>query len=176
MLHKETVWLLTNDLIDKYHNFCFQKNITERFLVQLYDAHLLRGQANRTLKKVEILEESFLELVKHIIYNMEMQMRISGEEKISVPCYCSSQDNSIRYDVDTSWYTATDIMRELPSITDNKIYTVSFINELMFKGILRGRYDKTDKIGLILLPSFVELIKYRDYTHIQNLYFPLSCK
>jgi hypothetical protein len=59
MLHKEPVWLLTNDLIDKYHNFCFQRNITERFLVQLFDAHLLRGQANRTLKKVEILEESF---------------------------------------------------------------------------------------------------------------------
>jgi hypothetical protein len=105
-----------------------------------------------------------------------MQMRISGEEKISVPCYCSVQDNSIRYDVDNSWYTATDIMRELPSVKDNKIYTVAFINELMFKGILRGRYDKTDKIGLILLPSFVELLKYRDYTHTQNLYFPLSNK
>jgi hypothetical protein len=173
MLLKEQVWLSTDDLIKKYYNFCFERNITNRFLVQLYDAHLLRGQLDRRLKKTEILEESFLELVKHIHYNLQMQMNlISCEEKISVPIYCSSQDNSVRYDLDKSWYTATDIMREVPLITQHKMFTISFINELMLKGILRGRYDKTEKIGLILLPSFIELMKYRNYTLTQNCCSP----
>ena len=172
MLYKEPVWLLTDDLIKKYFDFCFQRNINERFLVKLFDAHLLRGQTNRRLKKVEILEESFLELLKHINYNLQMQMYYSNEEKISVPIYCLIEDKTIRYNIDRSWYTATDLMKELPSIKHHKIYTVDFINELMLKGILRGRYDKTEKIGFILLPSFIELIKYRDYTLTQNLFYP----
>jgi hypothetical protein len=172
MPSKEPVWLSTDDLIKKYFDFCFQRNINERFLVKLFDAHLLRGQTNRRLKKVEILEESFLELLKHINYNLQKQMYYSNEEKISVPIYCLIEDNTIRYNIDRSWYTASDLMNELPSIKQHKIYTVDFINELMLKGILRGRYDKTEKIGFILLPSFIELIKYRDYTLTQNLFYP----
>ena len=170
---KEPIWLLTDDLLKKYFEFCFQRNITERFLVKLFDAHLLRGQNNRKLKKVEILEESFLELLKHINYNLHRQMyHHSKDEKISVPIYCSIEDKTMRYNLDKSWYTATELLEELKSLKQHKIYTVDFINELMHKGILRGRYDKTDKLGLILLPSFIELIKYRDYTLTQNLFYP----
>ena len=169
---KEPVWLLPDEILRKYFDFCFQRNITERFIVKLFDAHLLRGQTNRKLKKVEILEESFLELLKHINYNLQKQMYYSIEEKISVPIYCAIEDGTVRYNLDKSWYTATELLEELKSLKQHKIYTVDFINELMHKGIIRGRYNKTEKIGLILLPSFIELIKYRDYTLTQNLFFP----
>ncbi len=172
MHSKEPVWLLTDDLIRKYSDFCFQRNINERFLVKLFDAHLLRGQTNRRLKKVEILEESFLQLLLHINYNLDKQKFNVHDEKIPIPIYCTIEDNTIRYDMTKNWYTATELMLELPSIKHHKIYTVDFINELMLKGILRGRYDKTEKIGFILLPSFLELIKYRDYTLTQNLFYP----
>lgn len=169
---KEPIWLLTDEIIKKYFDFCFQRNINEKFLVRLFDAHLLRGQPNRKLKKVEILEESFLELLKHINYNLQRQMYHSHAEKISVPTYCCTiEDKTIHYNLDKSWYTATELLEEINSLKQHKIYTVDFINELMHKGILRGRYDKTDKTALILLPSFIELIKYRNYTLTQNLFY-----
>ena len=169
---KEPMWLLPDEILKKYFDFCFQRNINERFLVKLFDAHLLRGQTNRKLKKIEILEESFLELLKHINYNLQMQMFNSNAEKILIPIYCVIEDETIRYNRNRSWYTATELMKELPSIKHHKVFTVDFINELMLKGILRGRYDKTEKLGFILLPSFIELIKYRDYTLTQNLFYP----
>jgi hypothetical protein len=172
MHSKEPIWLLPDEILKKYFDFCFQRNINERFLVKLFDAHLLRGQTNRKLKKVEILEESFLQLLLHINYNLEKQKFHKIDEIILVPIYCKIEDKTIHYNLDKSWYTATELLNELKSVKQHKMYTVDFINELMHKGILRGRYDKTEKVGFILLPSFIELIKYRDYTLTQNLFFP----
>ncbi|MBK6834036.1 MAG: hypothetical protein IPG89_07100 [Bacteroidetes bacterium] len=164
MYSKEPVWLTTDQIINKYFEFCFERNITERFLVKLFDAHLLRGQNNRKLKKVEILEESFLELIKHINYNLQIQMYRFSEEKISVPNYCEIGNKITTYSIDKSWYTASEILYEMPAIKYHKIFTVDFINELMDKGMLRGRIDRSQKVGLILfcLP-FMELLKYRNY-------------
>jgi hypothetical protein len=82
--NKEPVWLTTKEIIDKYYQFCYDKDITEKFLVKLYDAHLLRGNTNRRLKKIEILEESFLALIIHINYNLEQYSYKFGDNKIWV--------------------------------------------------------------------------------------------
>lgn len=168
MYSKEPVWLTTDEILRKYFEFCFERNITERFLVKLFDAHLLRGQNNRKIKKVEILEESFLELIKHINYNLQVQMYKFNEEKISVPNYCQIENKIIIYSIDKSWYTASEIIHEVPAMRYHKIFTVDFINELMEKGMIRGRMDRSQKVGLILLPSFIELLKYRNYMLKQN--------
>lgn len=168
MYSKEPVWLTTDEILAKYFEFCFQRNITERFLVKLFDAHLLRGQNNRKIKKVEILEESFLELLKHINYNLQVQMYKFNEEKISVPNYCLIENKTTIYSINESWYTASEIIYHTPAIKYHKIFNVEFINELMEKGILRGRIDRSQKIRLILLPSFIELMKYRNHTLNQN--------
>ena len=164
---KEPIWLLPDDILKKYFDFCFQRNINERFLVKLFDAHLLRGQTNRKLKKVEILEESFLQLLVHINYNLEKKKYHKIDDEILAPIYCKIVDRTIKYNIDKSWYTATELLNELKSIKHHRIYTTDFINELMHKDILIGRYDKTEKIGFILLPSFIELIKYF-YTLLEN--------
>lgn len=168
MRTKEPVWLTTDQIIRKYFEFCYARNITEKFLVKLFDAYLLRGQNNRKLKKVEILEESFLELIKHINYNLQIQMYRFNHEKISVPNYCEIENKTTEYEIENSWYTASEIIYHMPSIKYHKIFTVEFINELMDKGMVRGRIDRTQKIGLILLPSFLELLKYRNYMLKQN--------
>jgi hypothetical protein len=168
MFSKEPVWLTTDQVISKYFDFCFDRNITEKFLVKLFDAHLLRGQNNRKLKKVEILEESFLELLKHINYNLQLQMYRFNHEKISVPNYCEIENKVTEYSLEKSWHTASEILQEMPAIKYHKIFTVDFINELMDKGMVRGRIDRTQKVGLILLPSFIELLKYRNYMIKQN--------
>ena|SRR3989344_3473143 len=168
MYSKEPVWLTTDQIISKYFDFCFERNITEKFLVKLFDAHLLRGQNNRKLKKVEVLEESFLELIKHINYNLQVQMYRFNSEKISVPNYCEMGNQITTYSLDKSWYTASEIIYHMPTIKYHKMFTVEFINELMDKGMVRGRIDRTQKVGLILLPSFIELIKYHNYMIKQN--------
>lgn len=168
MITKEPIWLTTDQVVKKYFEFCFSRNITEKFLVKLFDAHLLRGQCNRKLKKVEILEESFLELLKHINYNLQVQMYRFNREKISVPNYCEMGDVMMEYDIENSWYTASEILFQMPELKYHRIFTVEFINELMDKGMIRGRFDRTQKVGLILLPSFVELLKYRNHMIKQN--------
>lgn len=45
---------------------CSVKRIIERFFIRLCDTYLLRGSTNRRLKKVEVLESSFIDLIKHI--------------------------------------------------------------------------------------------------------------
>lgn len=165
---KEPIWLTTDQVIRKYFEFCVARNITDKFLVKLFDAHLLRGQNNRKLKKVEILEESFLELIKHINYNLQIQMYSFNHEKISVPNYCEMESIGTIYSIQDSWYTASEIIYQMPDIKYHKIFTVEFINELMDKGMVRGRIDRTQKVGLILFPSFIELLKYRNYMIKQN--------
>ncbi len=169
MPSKEPVWLTTKEIINKYYAFCYDKDITERFLVKLFDAHLLRGNTNRKLKKIEILEESFLELLKHINYNLEQySFRFDGT-KISVPQYCfEEQKTKIYSNIENSWYTSSEVIRITEIHANCKCFTVEFLNELVEKFIVRGRYDKSMKVNLILLPSFKELMKYRNYTLKQN--------
>lgn len=167
--NKEPVWLTTKEIIDKYYQFCYDKDITEKFLVKLYDAHLLRGNTNRRLKKIEILEESFLALIIHINYNLEQYSYKFGDNKISVPAYCMiEQKPKVYTNIENSWYTASEIIHLMALNYQCKCFTVEFLNELVEKFIVRGKYEKTMKVNLILLPSFKELMKYRNHTLEQN--------
>ncbi len=172
MYSKLPVWLLTNDLIKKYQEFCFSWDISEKYLIKLCDANLLTGHPNRKLKKHEVLEESFLQLLLHVNYNLEKLKYHTIEEIISVPIYCRQDGKIIRYDMDKNWYSATELIEKIPAIKIYKTYSVEFLNELVNKGVLRGKYDKTEKINYILLASFIELIEFRNYILHQTELFP----
>lgn len=165
---KIPVLLSTGELLEKYHNFCFQHHFTERFMVRLFDAQLVRGQNNRKSKSIVILESSFLELVKHVNFNLQLQMFVMGDEKISVPEYCSSIPVSRVYELENAWYTASELIHELTFMKYLTAFSVEFMNELVERGMLRGRHERGQKQILILKPSFIELIYYRNYIIEQN--------
>lgn len=171
MTTKGKVWLTTKDILTKYHNYCDDKNITERFLVRLYDADLLIGYNDRKKRKVEILESSFLELVKHIAYNFACKSSYTNTESISAPHYCYQQQQKRYSEIKYEWYTATEIISYSPELLDSRYFTVEFLNELTEKFVLRGKYDASMRTNLILHPSFLELMKYRNYTMKLNMYY-----
>lgn len=168
MNSKEPVWLTSREVIDKYKVFCLDKNIDERFILKLFYANLLRGCYESRAKRIEILESSFLELLKHINYNLEKRLYRFEDDKISVPHYCQELQKPRIYQIEDNWLTATEILSIVPKLKECKGFSIEFINELVDKYILRGKYDKSNKVNVILFPSFKELMKYRNYTLEQN--------
>lgn len=168
---KTPVLLSTGKLLEKYHAFCYQHHYTDRFLVRLLDAQLVRGHVNRKSKNVEILESSFLELVKHVNFNLQSQMFMTGDVKISVPSYCSDITVKRVYDLENAWHSASELVEEITFHYHYNVFSTEFVNELVERGMLRGRLDKSHKQVLILRPSFIELMYYRNYIIEQNKFF-----
>lgn len=176
MYSKQPVWLAPNEVIAKYSNVCRERKIYDKFLSRLYDAHLLRGRLNRKTKKVELLEESWLDLLLLINYNLSSQIIPLNGEPIIVypPKYYHTLTGKLIYDSDKFWYTPTEILSIYKFLEHEKNYTVEFVGDLVDKGIVRGRYDNTEKCYHILLPSFNKLLEYRENTILQNLFFPYT--
>lgn len=171
MYSKEPVWLLPDEIVRKYENFCFVNNITERRLVRLFDNFLLRGRINRNSKKVEILEESFEDLRNHIRYNLFKQGSKS-EAKGIMPDYCKIK-YQIPYDSSMNWYTPKEILEIYSTFLKyEKSLTSEFIGELAYIGLLTGKYNPSENCYHIHLPSFVEFLKYREYSLMQYRWLP----
>lgn len=156
------VWLSTGKLLEKYHTFCYQHHFTDRFLVRLLDAQLVRGHNNRKSKHLELLESSFLELLHYINCNLAQQLFPTEEENIPVPAYCTRLYAKRIIPLDYPWYSASEILDAHRHLHDTKVYTIAFINELVERNLLIGRYDKSHKQALILKPSFQALMHYRN--------------
>lgn len=170
---KEPVWLSTIDIRRKYEGLCEEKNFNRKFIVKLYRANLLRGYYDSNHRRFMILEESWLELVKHVNYNLYLQIfPIDGEPiRFSIPPYCLKL-SQIRYDLEKNWYTPTELLEEYEKLKDDKIFDITFINQLVHSGLLRGGHDPKEKITQILVASFIELLLYRDYILQQNMVSP----
>lgn len=170
---KEPVWLSTLDIRLKYEGLCAEKGFSRRLIVKLYRAHLLRGYYDPHHKRFMILEESWLEMVKHVNYNLYLQIfPLDGEPiRFSVPTYCNSL-TQIRYDLEKNWYTPTELLAEYEKLRDDKVFDIFFIKQLMHCGLIRGGYDPKEKVTTILLASFIELLLYRDYILRQNMVSP----
>jgi hypothetical protein len=176
MYSKEPVWLSPNEVIKKYFNVCNERKIHEKFLARLYDAHLLRGKINRKTKKIELLEESWLDLLLLINHNLHSQLiPLNGEPiKIYAPKYYHTLDGKLITDSDKTWYTPSELLNVYDFLEHEKIFTVEFVGSLSDTGILRGHFNNTEKCRHILLPSFNKLLEYREHTIVQNLFFPNS--
>jgi len=164
MCGKVSLWHTVEDIRRKYPKIFLEDGFTASFIGLLYDADLLRGKFDRTKRQILILDESFLDLLKHIQYNFLIQATsLPGDEiKFSVPPYCSC--NTVkRWEPGEHWYTPTEILKEYPRLTEDRIFNEHFLSQLAHKNIVRGKFDYTDKCTLILKPSFDELINYRNY-------------
>lgn len=170
---KLPVWLSTVDILRKYEGLCLEKNFSRKFIIKLFRANLLRGYYDSHNKKFMILEESWLDLVKHVLYNLYLQVhQISGEQiNFSIPPYCH-KTLTIRYNLDKNWYTATELLDEYNQLETDRIFDVAFIRQLVHCGLVRGGYDPKEKITQILKASFIELLLYRDYILQQNMISP----
>lgn len=161
MYSKEPIWLFPENLTRKYEQFCFINNISERRIVRLFDAFLLRGRDNRNSRRIEILEESFNDLQNHIHYNF--LIRSGNHTAIKIPEYLRYKFQNQSTDPLT-WYTPTEVIKENFSILRNETYfTCEFIGELVLMGLIIGKYSPKENCYYILLNSFADLIDFRDH-------------
>lgn len=170
---KQPVWLSTVDIRRKYEGLCEEKGFGRKLIVKLFRANLLRGYYDQHYKRFMILEESWLEMVKHINYNLYLQIFPTGDEPIrfSIPTYCHNV-GIVRYDLEKNWYTPTELLIEYEKLRDDKIFDIVFIKQLVHCGLVRGGYDPKEKLTIVLLASFIELLLYRDYILRQNMVSP----
>lgn len=172
MYSKEPVWYLPDQILSKYHDFCFINNINERRLVRMFDAFLLRGRGNRNSRKIEILQESFEELMAHIEYNFSRRTNNKANILVKIPEYLKYK-YSIYYDKELNWYTPSEILKTYYNILKNeKYFTCEFIGELVQMGLIIGKYAPKEDCYFILLTSFVELMKLREHCVRQYLILP----
>lgn len=170
---KLPVWLSTVDIQRKYEGLCIEKNFTRKFIIKLFRANLLRGYYDTHGKKFMILEESWLELIKHVNYNLYLQIfpLDSDPIKFSIPSYCP-KPTVVRYSLEKNWYTPTEILEEYRQLEQERIFSVTFISQLVHCGLVRGGYDPKEKSTHVLFASFLELLLYRDYILQQNMVSP----
>lgn len=172
MYSKDPVWLLPEDILRKYEEFCFINNITERRLVRLFDTFLLRGRGNRKSKKVEILQESFEDIMKHIEYNFYKRTSNKSDLPVKIPEYLKYK-YQIFYDSKLNWYTPSEILTTYCDILKNETYfTCEFLGDLVMMGLIVGKYSPRENCYYILLTSFVELMKLREHSVRQYLLLP----
>lgn len=162
MYSKEPVWLMPDEIIKKYDDFCFSNQISEKTIIRLLDAFLLRGRNNRHTRKVEILLESFEELQNHIRYTLFRQGS-KHEAKFHRPDYLKYKYR-IPYDSSKNWYTPSELMETYAFLKNEINFNPKFIGELAQISLIIGKYQPSESCYHILLPSFVEMMKYRDFS------------
>lgn len=170
MYSKEPVWLSPEQIIRQNEEFCFVHNLTERIIVKLFDAHLLRGIDDRNTRKILILEESFELLQGHIRY-MHYKQAFKQKAKAKRPRYLNHKFK-IYYDSSKNWYTPKEILETYTFLKQEKKFNTEFIGELSKIGLLVGTYQQSQCCYHVTLSSFVELIKYMNYTLAQSLLLP----
>lgn len=134
----------------------------EKTLIRLLDAYLLRGRYNRHNRKVEILLESFQELQNHIRYTL-FKLGSKNEAKFNRPDYLKYKYR-IPYDSSKSWYTPKELIETYTFLKHYSIFNTRFIGELVQISLVIGKYNTSEGCFHILLPSFVEMMKYRDFS------------
>ena len=168
MWYKKPIWLSPDEVLNRYNGQLRSKDFTEVFLGQLVDSYILKGRIDRHKRKLLILEESVLVLIKHINYNTYCELIQTEDEpiKYSVPSYCDSfrVSYNVSYE-DPLWVTPTDLLLEYPKLKELKLFDENFIAQLVHKKILRGKYNYSNKYTLVLSPSFRELHNYINYLH-----------
>ena len=162
MYSGDPIWLNPENITKMFNDFCFFNHIDEKRIVKLFDAHLLRGNDNRQTRKIEILQESFEELREHIKYQ-RFKLASKIEAKLKMPIYCKYKYR-IYYDRSNHLYTPTELLKTYSDVLRHeKHFTVEFIGELVTMGMLIGKYKPSENCYLVFLPSFVELLKFREY-------------
>ena len=142
MYIKKEIWLTEEEIFKKYAGFYHSRNIDMKFMQHLSAANFLRCRNNNHTKKVEVLEEYLLELIKHIIHvkNVDLKIIQNEFESISVPFYVTHQ--RVNYaNCHQEWYSPTELKDEFPAIRDNSIFTVEFINDLSINHLVLSKED-----------------------------------
>lgn len=170
MYSKEPVWLLPEQIVQKYEEFCFYNHITERRIVKLFDAHLLRGKENRHGHKILVLQESF-DLLKGHVHYTSMKKTLGHEAKSKRPNYLNCK-YQIYYDSNKNWYTPKEILEIYSFLKYEGRFNTEFIGELYQVGLVLGKYQSSEGCYHISLSSFVDLLKYLNFTLTQSLIFP----
>ncbi len=162
MYSKDPVWLLPEDIIKKYKDFCFYNNLSERRIVKLFDSFLLVGRDNRKAKKIEVIQESFEYLKRHIQFNYDMQGSKDNSE-IKRPDYLKYKYQII-YDKSLVWYTPKDLLETyFDLIKYDKNFNTEFIGDLAHSGLIMGRFHTSENCYLVSSRSFIWLLKYRKF-------------
>jgi hypothetical protein len=162
MFMRASVWLTPTELQKKYPRFCTIHDFTDKFLSKLCDAHLLVWRKNYTTKKIEITEESFMEILNLIRYNFEFE-NLSPTSQV-FPHYSLVTKKIIESKKTEKWFTPTELLKEIPINEVNKTYNAHFILTLVYKRILFGRINTTDIEGnYVNLTSFLLLLEYHNY-------------
>jgi hypothetical protein len=170
MYSKEPVWLLPEQIVQKYEEFCFNNSITERRIVKLFDAHLLRGKENRHGHKVLVLQESF-ELLKGHVHYTSIKKISKQEAKVKRPTYLNCK-YQIYYDSNKNWYTPKEILEIYSFLKHENRFNTELIGELYQVGLIFGKYQPSESSYHVSLSSFVDLLKYMNYTLAQSLILP----
>ena len=171
MYSKEPLWLLPEEVIKKYEDFCFMNGINEKRLVKLFDVGLLRGNDNRQTRKIEILEESFEDLRNHIKYNHFLQGS-KADAVVKMPVYIKYR-YKIYYEKNYHWHTPAEALKTYSNILQyEKNISIEFIGELVSMNVVIGRYKPSESSYQVFLPSFTDLIKYREYSVEKNHWLP----
>ena len=171
MYTADPIWLKPEDIVKKFKDFCDYNNITPRMLIKLFDSFLLRGRDNRKTKDIEILVESFEDLKKHIEYNFDK--RISKEaSKLGRPHYLTRK-YTVFYDSSNNWYTPKEVLHTYsPFLKYEKSFSCEFIGSLALIGLIIGKFNTSENCYHVQLSSFLELMKYQEYSLQQYRIFP----
>jgi hypothetical protein len=176
MWKKTDVYLTIEDIEKKYPDFFKRdKKAFAEFICLLFDVGFLRGYYDRHKRKIFILEESWIDLLKHRNYNLSLQMyNVSDNPKFSIPPpYCNDEFPKT-YIYDKYLYTPTELLKLFEFLKCIPAFTTKFINMLVKTGMVRGNINLTEPYVEVLLPSFIEFLKYRDWVIQKNLIHPAN--
>ena len=143
----------------------FALDMTPVFVKKLFNASLLRGKFDSHSRKILILEESWLNLIRHMNYTLELKKQpVDGEEiTISVPEKYKSCSPT-RYRGYVQWKTPAEIIEDRPYLADIAGFDACFLVELVKNNILLGKQIKTKQKIVILMPFLDALLNYRNET------------
>jgi len=162
MYSKEPVWLNPEDILKRYKDFCFYNNISERRIVKLFDTFLLGGRDNRKTKKIEVIQESFDYLKKHVQFNFDVQGSKDNSEIIK-PDYLKYH-YQVFYDTNLVWYTPKDLLDTYYELVKyDKNFTTEFIGDLANIGLIIGKFHTSENCYLVSSRSFIWLLIYRKF-------------
>lgn len=162
MYSQGLVWLSPEQIVLRNKEFCYFSHINERSIVKLFDSFLLGGKFNRKSRNVEVIQESFDLMRRHIQFNHDVQTRNYSE--ILRPEYLNHKYTNIPYSNELAWHSPKDILFIFGEILEmDKNYTTEFIGDLAKTGLIIGQFHRGEQCFHINARSFAQLLKYRDF-------------
>jgi hypothetical protein len=127
----------------------------------------LCGANDRNAKKVQILKESFEDLIVLAVCNSKLRGGIKSSE-IILPDYLKCK-YPVENEGSLSWYSCRELLAKYSAyVLQVRKMNCLFIGELIRMGLLIGQYSSTERCYLVNSESWLWLMKFHE--HIVGLY------